>query len=193
MLRKVMQSQVFDIHFGTEALAGIKQGSVAGASTNVPGYGTLRLGCRQAGGLALRFREAFAKSGVQCHGHAGRAKSALGSVEPRHALVDGVVVGLLRAQTLRGGDGAAVEGAEQRQARIHRHFADLLGARVVSAHEHHACAASSFAAPALGAAQGSLRAEVREEREGGIHLRKLHAHAIQSEYEWQARGSRHRL
>lgn len=86
-------------------------------------------------------------------------------MKARHALVDGVVAGLLRAQPFRGGDGVAMEGAEECETGIEGHFFHPLRRGIVPARKHHACATTAFAAPALGAAIGRSRAQVREQRE----------------------------
>lgn len=55
------------------------------------------------------------EASVDGHGHAWSAETALRGVEGRESLVDCVQAVPLVTQTFGGGDGAAIDGAEEHQ------------------------------------------------------------------------------
>lgn len=170
-----VEAQVLQIHVSREALAGVGDRAVPRAAAEISRHGPLRLSRREPreplgrGGPPPRLGLGPRERGGEGHAHPGRAEAALRGVEPREPLVHGVEAAAA-PEPLGGGHGAVMKAVHQREAGARRRVRHRARRRVVGGEEHHARAASAFAAAELGPGEAGAGAEELEERGAGVHV-----------------------
>lgn len=92
------------------------------------------------------------------------------------------------AEAFDGGDGAAIDGAEEGEARVDAELFDLLRHHIIFGEEDEAGTAATFPAAKLGAGESGVRSDVGEEGHGRIGRGELHSAPIEGEDEVARRG-----